>query len=404
MKKIKNTIAKVILITFVVISLILTCIVGLFLKVKAEIVDALPHHKYRNVTLGFSLDHIMTFYIHMESSVKSTVCMWDFALWETRYQFYNRDMVYLNSLPHIRKLDCSDKLKNVNDEGLEQLQLDNLIELHLYNKQILTCKFMLGLPKLKKLYLNGLQVKSGNWQYLLALKNLTSLNLAGTNISNKDLKHLSCLSNIQFISFQCTKISDAGLKYLSHLTNLCTFDLSFTKISNKGLQYLSNLNKLNVIDLSYTKISDAGLKYLSHLTNTQYLNLSHTNVSDKGLKFLSRMNQLREIHLAFTNIQGKTLGNIKTVEILSLKSCELSNAKFIGLQKLRKLCLTGYQMKVSQNMISELSKIKTLEELYIRSSLSRKHHLDKALPSIKVLDQLFRGDMEFLHMIEFFPY
>lgn len=129
--------------------------------------------------------------------------------------------------------------------------------------------------------------------------------------------------------------------------------LTFTELNNAELltvSYLPNLIELNVAG---TLVNN--LECLVNLSELRHLNISSTNIESleplKDLRLKSLI--MKETHAA----NYKAVGNIKSLEILDISNCSISEiSNFKGLENL-------VNLDISNTRISDLSPISSLPKL-----------------------------------------
>ncbi len=159
-------------------------------------------------------------------------------------------------------------------------------------------------------------------QNLAALKTLgpdafQDLNLNGTPIKDDQLVQLQSFPGIHSLFLGMTSITGEGLASLKGFDALELLDLYLCEqLTDASLTHLKNFPALRELNLHQTLISDAGLANLKEVKSLQKLWLCYTKVTNDGLANLTALPSLRALDLPFRiTDEGVThLGEIKTLE------------------------------------------------------------------------------------------
>ena len=142
-------------------------------------------------------------------------------------------------------------------------------------------KHLVGLARLRRLYLYDLDLTDAALAHLGKLANLEVLALEKTKITGPGLVHLKGLRALRVLNLGKCEIADEALASLEQLTRLETLGLQRTPITDEGLRHLSGLKGLIVVNLNGCDVSVAGLEHLRPLENLRILRVKDTQVSEE---------------------------------------------------------------------------------------------------------------------------
>ncbi len=119
-----------------------------------------------------------------------------------------------------------------------------------------------------------------------AIPKLQRLRLTTLNLRTGDLRPLANLVELQSLDLMRTGLDGGPMPWLQN-TKLRWFKAAHTRVGDRALYDLSRCRDLRHLDLERTTISDAGLKYLYGMRNLRYLNLKRAPVSKTAVQELS---------------------------------------------------------------------------------------------------------------------
>jgi Leucine-rich repeat (LRR) protein len=188
---------------------------------------------------------------------------------------------------------------------------------------------------------------------------IVEVNLRFTNTGDADLKGLATLVKLRKLDLsQNGGLTGAGFRDLKALQDLEELDVNFCPISDDGMKSIAGLRKLKKLSISGAKITDAGMREIAKLDNLQELSASgmllngpdRNEPRDAAIKELGRLSQLRKLDLSNTQTADESAG------------------AFAGLPQLKVLHVFG--TRITDNGLTELARLKKLEELKIGYSIS----------------------------------
>jgi len=250
-----------------------------------------------------------------------------------------------------------------------------------------------GLPKLRSVLLNGLELNDAHLEAIAKSKTIANLDLRGCAVTNDWLKAISRMSQVKALRLSDAsgkaQFDDDGLKYLSGLKNLKVIVLDEAWLSEEGLAHLpkDNLSEL------YLKNSGAGcddaVPILLQMPKLKKLRLAMTQFSDAGLHGLRKIKTLEELDISecglISDAGMNSVGTMKSLKKLNLWRVQITDdgvAKLSGLTGLKWLNLDNTQLADSGT--AHLSGMKQLEFLHLGSTLIT----DEGLPSLAGLTSL----------------
>ncbi len=262
-------------------------------------------------------------------------------------QVTDEGLVYLQSLPHLKKLVLPGQ---ISDQGLAQLKgLVSLEELSLYSPDITDggLAHLKDLPLLKTLKIFSPRVTRAGLVQLLKYRPGLEVNLCLDLNDDADMARLKGLPCVMSLYLARSQVTDAGLANIEGLTSLEQLNLSRTRITDAGLAHLQGLHELSVLDLTDTQITDVGVAYLKDLTALRTLRLWNTYITDAGLENLKGLKSLALLILDGTQISDAGLVHLEDLANLSglfLRQTHITGAGLAhlkGLTSLNDLGLAG---------------------------------------------------------------
>ncbi|PRP80026.1 leucine-rich protein [Planoprotostelium fungivorum] len=240
----------------------------------------------------------------------------------------------LNKFTHLKTVDLAlNPIKKI-----ENLNLDHLIELRLYNCQIERIQNLEGLKRLQNLYLHrNLIEKMEGFDHL---PQLTELHLYENRI--KKIEGLAACKKLTTLNLSTNQISK--IEGLDHHPELTDLDLSHNTISHiEGVSKCGNLKELQLDDnkiSSVEKISSKSVEHLDNgirvlhplndkLPNLEVFDVAQNLIDDpEQFKKLSGSIQLVEIYVqgnvatssaSFRTLLIDTLPNLRQIDGLSVE-------------------------------------------------------------------------------------
>lgn len=166
-------------------------------------------------------------------------------------------------------------------------------------------------PRLEELSLGGSEATAAGLAHLARLPRLRRLFLEGMALKDEAAQPLGKLKGLEGLSLANTQIGDAGVAHLSGLTRLQVLNLSNCNVTDAGLQHLAPLVNMETLALRNTKIRGAGLAYLRHMKPLNVLNLSQCPIEGEHLMHLAGMEHLRILHLADCNVDREYIDRLE---------------------------------------------------------------------------------------------
>jgi len=126
---------------------------------------------------------------------------------------------------------------------------------------------------------------------------------------------------------------DAQIRNFSHLTGLRELSIQHVQITGRGLRSLKPLHKLEKLIFASLTSDNNCLKSIGELKSLQVLSIGKADWDDAGLAHLSELNELEEIFLPFSGVPGR--GFDAVVKLPKLKY--ITGAQFFKSVHLAKL-------------------------------------------------------------------
>ena len=243
-----------------------------------------------------------------------------------------KSLAFLDSLPHLRRLDIS---ISSHDDFLHIACLHELQELVIdggVDDEYQTC--------------------DDDLECISSLSTLRSLGIQNSQITGEGgIAHLRNLKKLEELAVDASLVDDAAFPYLTELPRLKVLILKETNVTGAGIEQLARCKRLQTIRIVGAPLRDAGAAGLRLLRSLRCLDLDNTMVTEAILAELS------------------TLPNL---EMLSIRSADLQNLQAFdrnGFPRLRALSL--YSSNVSDEARAQLAAARpglSIDELWNRPS------------------------------------
>ncbi|KAH8616680.1 hypothetical protein ERJ75_000454900 [Trypanosoma vivax] len=262
----------------------------------------------------------------------------------TRLQIHDKELCSAD-LQHLRACSLVTELSFTNCRGAIDLSvlagMSALKDLQIFVSEISSHEALLQHRQLKRLYLSQSNMGSGIAQYLQHMNQLEELVLEYI-CDNIDLSGIARLPKLRYLRLSDAYITEESLIALSK--SKCLRKIESEKLSTPDFSHLAELQPLEELTLGLCIHYQKGFGALSKLPLLRYLKITSALVTDEDVRELSQHEGLKGLHIG---------GSVKLTDI------------------------------------TPLSKIKTLEELWLRSLF----RLKSGLGSLRELRNLHRLDM-----------
>ena len=245
---------------------------------------------------------------------------------------YNFDNLKINVIQWIKKLKFSNlkklyidgnNIKNI--EGLNELKLENLTHLYLHNNKI-----------------NNL-IEFTKIQFI----NLSLLDLSKNDIKNLESFYKVKLDKLKILNLSENKINDiSNLKHLK-FDNLKILNLSFNEIDN--IEVLSKVSFINLksLYLNNNKIQNIDIFSFIHFESLEILSLNCNNIINIESLKTSKLKNLKKLDLSFNKINNIDI--LISVPFVALESLNISFNQIdsinifeeLKLKSIKKICFYG---------------------------------------------------------------
>jgi Leucine-rich repeat (LRR) protein len=246
--------------------------------------------------------------------------------------------------------------------------------------------------------------------HLAHLPRLTRLSLHGTGIGDQAIKYLSLLTELDTLSLKSTEIGDEGIRHLAGLENLRHLQLCGSRVTSACIRDLATIKRLEILEMSHVRLEDQDAELLAGLPRLRQISFSSDHLSPIGFAHLSEIESLTTIQLSttsggeiairsFPQLSGLyihsdgfqyplelSLIDLPALTNLTLNMRRLDSLEIQGVEKLPRLVVVA--SKVGPNVVPELSHLRGLRELSLRSARFPSSCLTKLadLPALKVLE------------------
>jgi len=117
-----------------------------------------------------------------------------------------------------------------------------------------------GLRQLKRIQLGGTDLTDGCVKYLLEMPHLKCIYLEGTGVTGTGLAQLGTLKDLCILELNGCPISSDGFKELSRLPNLISLGLNNSGTTDADLEELNALPQLHILRLRKNQVSNEAVK------------------------------------------------------------------------------------------------------------------------------------------------
>jgi Leucine-rich repeat (LRR) protein len=240
-----------------------------------------------------------------------------------------------------------------------------------------------GWPDLTNLDLTGSTFNGNVLGYLNGLRNLTALELGSCGIHDRDLLALNGLKRLKMINLSWNEVSDFGISRL-RLVDVEELGLVATQVQGRSLQGCQHLDRLM---LGGTEVNDGSCLVLADLKSLRRLRLQSDRVTVIGVKKLEnlRLTSLTLIDTPLTDEAISHLWKIETLERLVLWDVGAAGENFEGIERLTNLrWLELRRVPVNDAVVAQLARCPSIESLYLDSP----RVTDASLPQLLKFERL----------------
>lgn len=272
---------------------------------------------------------------------------------------------------------------SLKDNKIDGSGLKNLIQLPIFRLELVGCLLKdencIYFCKMKKLRILGLEapgLSDKGLEFLSRLKSVTNLSLSSDQITDLGVASLSKLSQLEKIELSSKKLTANSIKYLVPLKKLNALglnnisldenwaktvfkikqlrNLNITTEAKLSSQFLINLenSKITSLILAKANLDSESIKALSNWQFLDCLELNECSFDQSALALLTRNHRLKKLHIfnitdpisddliaalkkseleelrfrgcSLDNKQAWNLIGIKTLHILSMQECEVT--------------------------------------------------------------------------------
>jgi len=169
--------------------------------------------------------------------------------------------------------------------------------------------------------------------------NVVAVHLETCPVTADDLAALAGLPYVERLYLAKTGLTDDGLRHVASLGRLKRLSLWQTRITDEGLAHLAGLRDLEVLDIHNTRLTDAALEHLRGHPNLTRL-IHSIPVSDASIDVLVSMPRLRLESLVCVKISDdglRQVARLRTLESLVVRSSQVTDDGLTHLRRLKRL-------------------------------------------------------------------
>lgn len=275
-----------------------------------------------------------------------------------------RLLPFVAKLPALKSLDLS-VCKLVTDKGLKNLKV---------------------LPKLEVLLLDGSPITGPGLKELAVVKGLRWLDISGTNLNDGDMKELANITALTSLVVRgMPNLTSNGIKNILELGKIRFLDITIAKSPNQMAETLSQAKFL--ASLKVAPVTDNEMNHFGKMAALDSLDLSNDNlkfgvidpnkakvnfnnsVTNTGLNKLVGCLGLRSLDLSFVDVSGTGLDEftkMKALEELYVRGTMWTDSAVASLAKMPTLRVIDLrETRVTDRSMCELADLPTLQRLYL---------------------------------------
>jgi hypothetical protein len=127
-----------------------------------------------------------------------------------------------------------------------------------------------------------------DYSFLVPIHGLQELTLANAGLNDATLAQLPTLPTLKRLVLDGNDIRGTGLPHLAGQSELIDLSLSHPNLIELAAENLAELKRLKRLSLAGSSLTDAGIKPLANLTNLESLDLRRTKVTATGIDELKK--------------------------------------------------------------------------------------------------------------------
>lgn len=233
---------------------------------------------------------------------------------------------------------------------------------------------------------SGMQLNRNDLAPLVAFSELETLDLSSTfGAADLDCTPIASLKKLRELDLtEFSPTTPHVFQQVGKLTELRRLKLAIDRgVSDENLAALKGLVNLESLVVGGYLIHDRGMEHLTALPKLESVLLENTNLTDDGAKALAKVPQLKHLTIRGSVMTDAGLATLAT--IAQLESIEILNPtvpkpewepritaaglrEFAKLPELKKLSVSGHEIKLDDAAIGFLVQMKNLEHLVLWST------------------------------------
>ncbi|MFA7339730.1 MAG: protein kinase [Candidatus Obscuribacterales bacterium] len=186
-------------------------------------------------------------------------------------------------------------------ELLKGFRSDELVEVCFNERKDRTDKIfpiLLGLTKLSRLELRGLQLEPSDLASLDKLRTVRELCVDRSTLTGRELSHCKILPNLTLLGASGLQEMTPLLKQLSELNKLMVLEVSHSSLTRQDFVYISKMTNLWSLTLKDNPVTDEDVAQFKTLQKLKVLNISKCNkLTQRTIDTLTQMKSLEEIRV-----------------------------------------------------------------------------------------------------------
>ena len=237
----------------------------------------------------------------VSSNVENVECLGSLKYLEAVDLSNNRFLINVNKLPDLKILSLySSRIKSFKEishlKNLEALQISREYSRMHNRAPIKDLEELRKFKKLRSLFINN-GVNDVDLEIFESLPKLKRLNLEGNNLKNPDFSSLTGLEKLVLDkNYNMTKMNLSNLEFLEKMSCINCYKLN-------DVEGTEDLKSLKILELQVSWSINSS-NFLKKLHNLEYLDLSANYISD--VSFIKNMNRLY-----YVNLSSNIISNIK---------------------------------------------------------------------------------------------
>lgn len=173
---------------------------------------------------------------------------------------------------------------------------------------------------------------------LTRMKNLMMLDLRGSKVTDEGVKNLTPIGHqLKTLSLGGPTITDKSLEHLHDFKSLHGFDISMSNVSPDALTRFVISSQIKVLWMSRPHLSKSNLKEIGAKGSLISICIKDSGLTDDDVTVMAGWPRLKQLELlenpAITDRGARALKRMRTLQVLRIEGCQVSDETLDELQK-----------------------------------------------------------------------